>query len=226
MITIIVPTRGRPHNIAALFDAWQATTVRHDTQLVVVVDHDPTNTAAYLAIPKPPNCMVAASPERRHLGGTLNHHAPHIAARGSHVGFWGDDHRPRTHGWDQMFKATLDTVPNAVVYGDDLIQHDRLPTAVVLHSNIINTLGYMVPLGLQHLYVDDYWKTLGDRLSTTRYLPDVIIEHCHPIAGTAPDDDGYRHVNSRERYRDDRRRFDQYCNAGELDQALTHLRNA
>jgi hypothetical protein len=67
---------------------------------------------------------------------------------------------------------------------------------VVISSVIIRALGYMVPPGLEHLYLDDFWKRLGQDLGHLEYLPDVIIEHCHPNAGKATWDDGYERVNS------------------------------
>ena len=82
----------------------------------------------------------------------------------------------------------------------------------------------MVPRGLVHLYVDDYWRTLGERLGTLRYLDDVNIQHLHPTAGTAPEDDGYASVNSSERYAADHARYAEFCEQGGLDRALARLR--
>ena len=118
-----------------------------------------------------------------------------MAPRYEAVGFLGDDHRPRTPGWDTRLLAALDGRPG-VAYGDDLHQGGRLPTAVVISSAIIRTLGYMVPPGQDHLYLDDFWRQLGLDLGRLEYVPDVIVEHCHPNAGKAPWDDGYERVNS------------------------------
>lgn len=79
-----------------------------------------------------------------------------------------------------------------------------------MDSEIVRRLGYMVPPTIQHLYIDNYFKTLGEWLGTLAYLPNVIIEHMHPHAGKADMDDGYRQVNSREAYRSGRDAYNAY----------------
>lgn len=112
------------------------------------------------------------------------------------IGFMGDDHRPRTKGWDAEFLTELQKMQTGIVYGNDLIQGENLPTAVAMTSDIIETLGYMVPPNMKHMWLDNYWKELGQKTGILRYRPDVIIEHLHPIAGRAPWDDGYLAVNA------------------------------
>lgn len=223
MITVIVPTRGRPHSIGPLVEAWLDTRTLKSTHLHVVVDGEEGETLEAYAEARDamwePWWSIDYAPRRR-LAGTLNAVAPRISG---HVGFMGDDHRPRTKGWDERIAETLAETPLGVVYGDDRIQGQRLPTAVVLHADIVPTLGFMVPPGMVHLYVDDYWKLLGERLGTLRYLPDVVIEHLHPTAGTAPSDAGYAEVNHWERYAADHARFREFVDGGEMDAAIAAL---
>ncbi len=82
------------------------------------------------------------------------------------------------------------------------------PTAVAISSDILRTLGYYVPPGMVHLYLDDYWKYLGQQLDRLCYLPDVIIEHLHPVARKAEWDDRYREVNAEEVYKEDFKTFE------------------
>jgi hypothetical protein len=138
----------------------------------------------------------------------------HVAATcgGCHafdiVGQIGDDHHPRTTGWDAAITDAMK--PMGVVYGNDLHQGDRLPTAAFVDAEIVRRLGYMVPSTIQHLYMDNWFKLLGERLGTLSYLPDVVIEHMHPHAGKAEMDDGYRQVNSPDAYRAGKRAFQAY----------------
>lgn len=219
MLTVIAPSRGRPHNVAALLEAWHATTTGF-ADLVVAVDDDDPTLADYHDLTLGRGVTMTTGPRLR-LGGTLNALAPRYAAQ-DHVGFLGDDHRPRTVGWDRLVVEALDATPGAVVYGDDLVQRERLPTAVFLDRRIVATLGYMVPPGMVHLYLDDFWRALGERLGTLRYLPNVVIEHLHPTAGTAESDAGYAEVNSSEMYAADRARFEAY-RSGSFDADIAHL---
>ncbi len=97
-----------------------------------------------------------------------------------------------------------------VAYGNDLFQSSKLPTAVVISSQIIRTLGYFVPPGMTHLYLDDYWRQLGTDIGSFHYLPDVIIEHMHPAAHKGPWDEGSLRVNSGDMWAADGQAYTQF----------------
>jgi hypothetical protein len=61
-----------------------------------------------------------------------------------------------------------------------------------------------------HLYLDNFWMTLGKDLNALRYIPEVVLEHLHPIAGKAEWDEGYRDVNAQEIYSADKQALDDY----------------
>jgi hypothetical protein len=194
----LVPTRGRPVNAVRLAMQWPET-VTAGTRLMFCLDDDdpllPLYKKAFLDPSLDNNVFGYSIAPRMRLGGTLNYYAPKVAA-GSYdaVGFMGDDHLPRTLGWDKLLQDQL--VRGGVVYGDDTIQHANLPTAVLLDARLIRSLGFMVPPGLVHMYMDNFWRDLGRRLGTLRYVPQAIIEHLHPLAGKAEWDARYDEVNA------------------------------
>lgn len=228
-LLMIVPSRGRPENLEELAYAWHAT-VRGDSWLLGAVDEDDPGLSAYQRL-RPIDARHMASERRQRLtvgprerlGPTLNRlaveHAPNYFA----VGFMGDDHRPRTPGWDETMVATLREMGTGLVYGNDLFQREALPTAVVMTSDIIRTLGYMVPPGLIHLFMDNFWLGLGQALGRIRYLDDVVIEHLHPLAKSAEWDAGYREVNSPAMYARDHATFLRWVRE-ESPEALARLR--
>jgi hypothetical protein len=121
------------------------------------------------------------------------------------VAFLGDDHRPRTVGWDlTMLSALMDLGDTGVVYGDDLIEHANLASSWVMTADIIRALGRMVPAPVEHMFCDNAVMELAGAAKCLRYLPDVVIEHCHPIVGKAAWDPGYWRVNRPEQYARDR----------------------
>lgn len=237
-IAIVVPSRSRPGNIAELLDAWETTAAGGHAELVVAVDDDDPHLAGYLELDWPAVAEWArlhVGPRLR-LGGTLNELAPQLArltleltaetgGAVAAVGFMGDDHRPRSLAWDRELRLELAFTELAVVYGNDLIQGERLPTAVVLDARIVDRLGYMVPPGAVHLFLDNYWRRLGEELGTLRYRPDIVIEHAHPIAGGAAWDDQYREVNADHVWTADEARFRRWVDE-ELDDAITTIRGA
>jgi hypothetical protein len=212
-LLVIVPSRGRPENVAQLLESWKAT-VAGDSALLVVTDLDDPDLERYAEAYRkfPPTsgsgrAQALVHEPRERLGPTLNRHSGTYASEYFAIGFMGDDHRPRTPGWDERMVAALREMGTGIVYGNDLFQREALPTAVVMTSDIIRTLGYMVPPGLIHLFMDNFWLGLGQALGCIRYLDDVVIEHLHPLARSAEWDAGYREVNSQAMYARDHATF-------------------
>lgn len=114
-----------------------------------------------------------------------------------YYGSMGDDHLCRTPGWDRILIDRIKANGGwGIAYGDDLLQHENLPTACIMSANIIDTLGHMTLPGLTHYYIDNYWKELGQATGTLLYEPSVIIEHMHYFNGKAIEDQTYRENNS------------------------------
>lgn len=204
-IALLVPTRGRPGAAAALADTFRATTHRTTTELLFLVDDDDPELGTYCGSDLP----ISTGPRlAKGMGAALNRAAVAQATDCDVVGFLGDDHRLRTVNWDVRVEQTLHENPG-VAYGNDLIHGPNLPTAAFVSSDLIRTLGYMSPPGLMHLYIDNFWLELG-RATSLHYLPDVTIEHLHPIAQKAEWDEGYREVNSGEMQAHDHAEFQRY----------------
>jgi hypothetical protein len=132
----------------------------------------------------------------------------------THVGFMGDDHRVRTPGWD--YALTRAAGPWGIAYGDDGIQGEALPTAVVLAADIVRTVGHIVPPTLQHMYIDNYWRELGIRIGRLIYMPGISIEHLHHSVGKSQVDATYLATNNAERYLADQMAWEAYQADGSL----------
>lgn len=211
-LAVIVPTRGRPGNAARLAEAFRETHAL-DAVPVFVADWNDPELPGYrklLEQERIPRLIVRQDSTVRGMVPALNYAARKYAELYEAVGFMGDDHLPRTANWDSRVMDELDSLEPRIVYGNDLLQGAALPTAVFMQSRMLQALGFMAPSQLQHLYVDNYWKALGEATGSLRYLPDVIIEHIHPAAGKAAMDEGYRAVNSREVDTSDRTVWESY----------------
>lgn len=205
-LVVIVPSRGRPQAAAELAQAFEAT-CSTDTELVFAVDRDDPALPEYqglLGMVGDSHSMVEA----------LNRTALDVATRSPNrpfaIGFMGDDHRPRTTGWDAAYLEALRKMGTGIVYGDDGYQHQRIPTQCAMTADIVRTLGYMAPPTLTHMYVDNAWLALGRAIRGITYLPDVFVEHLHPVAGKAEWDEGYARVNAPEMYQRDQIAFNRW----------------
>lgn len=208
-MAVIVPTRGRRKEVQRLLRAWAMTYAQAD--LYLAIDSDDTDTYTGLLVPESTTVCVNA---RTSMCGALNRVATQIASEYLIVGFMGDDHLPRTVLWDQVLRATMrDGAPGpAIAYGNDLIQGELLPTAVFMSSAIIEGLGYMAPPGIEHLFPDIVWRDWGEALGPGHYhyIPQVIIEHMHPLVGKAEWDEGHRRVNSNDQWNRDELAYAEY----------------
>lgn len=217
-LTVIVPSRGRPHAVVQLARAFRDTCTA-GTWLLFAVDEDDPECGAYRdavdeafaayggvqLTTQPSGTMVSA----------LNHAARLLLeapgwSRPDAIGFMGDDHRPRTKGWDRAYLDALTSLPG-IVYGNDLIQGANLPTQCAVSADVVRRLGHMAPPTLTHLFVDNYWLQLGRAAGCVSYLPSVTVEHLHPVGGAVAWDEGHRRVNSPDMYARDRAAYEEYA---------------
>lgn len=215
-LIVIVPSRGRPESVHPLAEAFWATCTA-DTVLLFVVDASDPKLDEYKAAVdlehKAGRAIGFGTGPSTTMVEALNGAAEMLANDDDTpfaIGFLGDDHCPRTVGWDAAYLEALRELGTGLVYGNDLIQGERIPTQVAMTADIVKALGYMAPPVLTHLYVDNYWKSLGTSADCLRYLPDVIVEHRHPSVGKAPWDAGYARVNESRMYARDEAAFRQY----------------
>jgi hypothetical protein len=216
-LTMVVPSKGRPQNASRLIQAVNETAGDELERLVIAIDYQEPLAAEYQGvIPVGEEwdswdwvslAHVQAEPQR--MGPVLNRVALEYARDSDYVGFMGDDHLPRTDKWDEELIETLGDRPG-VAFGNDLAQGEKLPTACLVSSDIIRSLGYLCPPGLDHLYLDDFWKVLGLELGNLCYHEGVVIEHLHPVVGKADWDDSYQENNHPMQYAKDQRAYSEF----------------
>lgn len=187
-LLVVLPSRGRPHNMARLWKAMQDT-CEGDTTIRVGLDEDDETRDAY---PQGPQYEVRAGMQGL-VTEWINALAVPRVDDYHYIGHFGDDCVPRTPGWDVQIMKALEDTPFA--FGDDM-EYDQRPegslcTHVFMRSEIIRKLGYFGPPSIKHMYVDLAWMTWGHVAGIT-YLPEVQIEHMHFLEGKAPFDESYQ----------------------------------
>lgn len=225
-LLVIVPTRGRPQAVMALVRAWHETGATAD--LLFAVDNDDPELDAYKR--EAAKFMKGGQVrfvfgKRMRLCGTLNQQAVKAAKKYRYLAFMGDDHRPRPAfmPWDARIRECLSGGPG-IVYGNDLLQGEKMATAVAMTSDIVDTLGYMAPDVLVHLCLDLVWLDWGRGIQRITYLDDMVIEHLHPANGKAVMDAGYEEVNSDAMVTADSTAYYDYRDNGGLEGDLAKLR--
>ena len=214
-LAVIIPTRGRPENIRKVISAWDFTNAWDHASMFVVADADDPEYADYRLY----------TSEARHHGRDVHFHAVQqwvpmvhklndvavrLAEDGRYfaLGFAGDDHLPQTIGWVERYLTVLREMGSGMVYGDDGYQGQKLATEWAVTSDTVRALDRMVPADVEHMYCDNAMMDLFGGAGALRHLPEVRIEHMHPIVGKAETDEQYQRVNHRDQFAKDRRAYE------------------
>ena len=219
-LVVLIPTRGRPDNAVALEQAFVDTNTKA-ARFYIVDFNDETRSQYSWKLPV--ESVIMIHNETGGMAYPLNYIARQFIGEFDNFAFMGDDHRPRTANWDEKFVEELYTGSD-IVYGNDLFQGSALPTAVAMSGEIVEALRGMVPDTQRHLYLDNFWLKLGQDLGKIKYMPEVIIEHCHPFNGKAPMDENYARVNAPEVYAADKIAYDNYIASDRYKTLLEKLK--
>lgn len=189
-IAILIPTRERPHKIQTLHTEWfKLTNASIHTDCIIILDAD--NEAAYPRL-EGFRYLVVNTNGQRGMNVPLNAAAKFLCYDYDYIGFWGDDNLPRTRDWNlRMLDVLVNQGSFSMVYGNDLLQGPNLPCQIIMDSLYVKYMGYMAYPKLTHLYTDNFWKYLGQKLNNIHYVHDVIIEHVHYAVGKALPDNMY-----------------------------------
>jgi hypothetical protein len=216
---IIIPSRNRVANTERAIKAIKETALISD----IMIGLDADNHEIY---PRFDGVIYEVNPQtEKRMNGTLNLLSTRYANMYETVYFMGDDHLPITKGWDETLYQSIKERGYGVSYGNDLYQGQNLPTAVMMSTNIIKTLGFMSPPEQIHMFLDNFWKSVGERLEALTYFDDVIVEHLHAYVGKSELDEMYLSVNNPEVADNDGKRYGEYI-YGKFDNDIIRLKNA
>ena len=210
---ILVPVLGRPHRVAPLVGAFTAATPEPHRLVLIVDPSDRDEVAAVKAAGAdwittgntsgPTSYARKVNLAYRALAGD-GHDAVFLAA---------DDVIPHP-GWLTEARAMLPTAAvigtadggvNPRVAAGTHSVHSLVDVRYIdIHSGTIDGTGEVLH-GYGHCYVDDELVETAVARGVFAFCPTSVVEHQHPFAGTADDDDTYR--RGRQLTAADRRTF-------------------
>jgi hypothetical protein len=209
-ISLLVPSRGRPGQLKLMWDSARGTAVHPELlELIIYVDEDDdTMMRPARADDLPDNYRAALGP-RILLSQTWNE--CYKLATGQILWHGNDDVIFRSMRWDMEIREGFRRFPDGIacVHGRDGIMNAGMATLGFYSRQWVNALGYFMPPYFSSDYNDTYLSTMADMIQRRVYLPEVYIEHMHPIAGKGEWDQTHqdrlaRHVqdNVDQLYRD------------------------
>jgi len=189
-----LPSRSRPHNLRRFLDAYEATYATHPVWLRL--DQDDPRLGEYDAIHLPENWLKTVGPRHPNRCNGCVAEMFALFPREPVYGLLADDLIPRTESWD---RALIEAAgPDRLAYGDDGLHGQNLATHPVIGGELARTIGWLVLPTVLHSFVDTALFAIAHRSGRLVYLPDVKLEHMHPLA---KGDDGKPKAEMDEVYR-------------------------
>lgn len=205
MITLLLPTRGRPCLVDRLFSSIVATTSSLDKiEVILYVDDDDLDSHDLDSTDFRVLRMIGPAMS---MGGYNS--ACLEKARGDVIILANDDMVIRTRDWDDRVRAMHAEFKDQIYlgYANDLFKKNKFCTFPILSRRTCDLLVYPYPEIYRRAFIDvhlfDVFKRLqhagADRI---RYLENVVFEHLHYRSGKAPYDKTYGYAQN-GRFADD-----------------------
>jgi hypothetical protein len=189
-LLVVIPSRGRPTQLATTLGALFGQS-KSGTDAIVATDDDDLAHAEYERVITSVAGLSAGrlswvTGARDTLTGWTNKLAlSHLDGYRAFCSM-GDDHVPVTEGWDKLLLDAIESLGGTgMVYPDDK-RRDDVPECIVMSSEIIKALGWMMEPSLRHFWVDNVWADIGRETGLLKYCPEVVVEHRHYLTPGEP----------------------------------------
>lgn len=177
VISILCPTRGRPHGVQRLFDSALAT-AKEPFEFVFYTDDDDPN-AIPDEIARFPSVQVLSGP-RLVLSDYWN--ACARAANGDILGMLGDDVEFQSRHWDVLLEAEFAKYQDRILFafGWDGFRNETHGSHGFVSRQWVDALGYFTTPDFSHDYADTWMNDVARAVGRWRYVEGLVTRHFHP----------------------------------------------
>lgn len=177
MISLLVPTRGRPSGLRRMVDsAFEHASAPGTFEVVAVVDDDDFS---YEGMWELYNTTTIIKTKRTLL--SLYWNLAYEEAKGPIYMHASDDIVFQTPDWDLKVEEAFDKYPDKIVfvYGDDGDPtHKNFGTHGFLHKQWVDAVGYFVPPYFSSDWNDTWLNEVADKIGRKEKI-DILTEHMH-----------------------------------------------
>lgn len=203
VISLVLPTRGRPSLVTRLFNSIaEQTRDASSIEVIAYIDDDDTGSFDITETRFPFKKIIGP---RLSMGGYNS--ACLEASAGSIVVLINDDMVVRTRHWDDLIRGLDNRFTDKVYlgYGNDLFKGAKLCTFPILSRQTCNLLVEPFPRSYKGAFIDYHLLDIFKRIEHAGharicYLENLVFEHLHYRTGKASFDETYQ---KRGRYDDD-----------------------
>lgn len=194
LISLLLPTRGRPELVERFFASLLETTSRLDlVEVILYVDEDDTSSH---------HLDSRDFHVKRIIGPALSMGGYNSAcferASGEIIILVNDDIVIRTQDWDERVRAINSRFKDEIylAYPNDLFKKSKFCTFPIMSRRTCELLIEPYPVAYQRFFIDPHLFDIFKRLQHAGfdrvcYCDDLIFEHLHYRTGKAPYDETY-----------------------------------
>ena len=181
MISILVPSRGRPDLLRRMAESARQT-ASGQIEVVARVDDDDFKLNEYRNLSQ--DCVVDDLIVSRRCTLSNMWNQCSVCALGDIQMLAGDDLLFQTSGWDKIVTDAFDLYPDRIVlvYGGDGYHTDDYATHPFLHRRWIDTIGRLTAPYFSSNYTDTWLWDVAGMVGRRQYVP-ILIEHLHYSLG-------------------------------------------
>lgn len=192
-IALLLPTRKRPPLLVRFWESVAATAEHPElvTVVLVVDEDDPETLQVVNNLSGLKKCLLVGPPSALAVEKWTR---AFCATRCDFSMLCGDDLVFRTSSWDTSLKDAFSSWPDrlGMIYFRDGVNDQTLAAHPVVHRRWVDVLGYYLPPGFKHFFIDRWTHDLAVSVGRCRYLGDVHVEHLHYCRGKADFDATYQ----------------------------------
>lgn len=205
LISLILPTRGRPALVERFFGSLEKMT-SHLDQIEVILYVDEDDISSHHLDSQSFHVTRIIGPALS-MGGYNS--ACFERSHGEIIILVNDDIVIRTQGWDERIRAMHEEFADQVYlgYANDLYKKSKFCTFPIMSRRTCELLVAPYPNAYRRFFIDvhlfDIFKRLQHAgLDRIRYYDDLVFEHLHYRTGKAPYDETYGYARN-GRFADD-----------------------
>lgn len=191
---ILLPTLNRPKLLLNFVESLHNTDTT--TKGLILVDDKNYHSSIPEGLELPSGWHIVRTGTAVSMGDKCRFIWPEINAY-PWVGLLNDDHYCVTKHWDQVLEAYVDGANMVSTDDGDWNFGFRVCGLTAWSMPLLDAVGFPIfPRNLQHLYIDDVWKQIGEATGCWLETNKISIEHRHVYNGKMAKDETFERVNA------------------------------
>lgn len=182
-------TYQRPELFLRMAESYSKTVRSPNARLAAYVSYEDVKIEEYKKLTLPNNVSIEYGPKKT-MCEVLNYFSCKKYRDYQYYSEVNDDHVFVTEGWDIKMMQTIDTKYNGVSIAHG--KTESLPTATMHGAKLVHGLGYFFPPQYLHMMLDLWIIEIDAQTEIMTYVPDVLVDHRHPVFKKAEWDATYQ----------------------------------